>query len=84
MSNGTITVEPFVAYIGPTSDLHFAARLAADPMPVPIYLGELEANIDAELKKKFGDAEFYYKRIATSHGGAHGYGVYAGVCIKVA
>jgi hypothetical protein len=79
---GTITVTPFVAYYGETSDLRIVGSKVDTPIPLPHRLGASSNDVAAGLAAQFPGAKVYYSSIGQSGGGAHGFNVFAGVAIS--
>jgi hypothetical protein len=83
MATGTITLEPFIAYYGETSDLRIIGTKVDTPMPLQNRLGGSSDDVTAGFKRLFGaDAKVYYKSIGQSGGGGHGFNVFVGVVVK--
>ena len=82
MANGTITLTPFIAYYGETSDLKIVGTKVDTPIPLPNRLGGSAADVDPGLARLFPNQKVYYNSIGQSGGGGHGFNVFAGVAVK--
>jgi hypothetical protein len=82
-ANGTIKVEPFLAYYGEGSPVISGAKMDK-AIQLPNHLGDVDTAVGPALQKLCGPgASVYYKSVGQSGGGGHGYNVFSGVCITV-
>jgi hypothetical protein len=81
MANGTITLVPFIAYYGETSDLRIIGSKVDTPIPLPNRLGASSTDVAPGLAHLFPNAKIYYNSIGQSGGGSHGFNVFAGVAV---
>ena len=84
-ANATITVEPFTAYYGETTDLRVVGSKVDSPIALPHHIGcpqDTGVQVDAALQQICAPGKAYYNLVGQSGGGRCGFNVFSGVCIK--
>lgn len=82
MADGTISLTPFIAYYGETSDLRIIGSKVDTPIHLPNRLGTSSNDVGPGLAKLFPGQKVYYHSIGQSGGGSNGFNVFAGVAVQ--